>query len=273
MDNKNLSLAVAHSKKIIIIGVAIFIALILIFSSAKSVPAGFVGIKTQFSAVVGSQLLSGLHFKVPFVQEIETMDVRIQKTESDSVAASKDLQTVTSKIAVNFSVNPASAGQLYKDVGTNFKSVIIEPAIQEVVKMVTAQFTAEELIARRGEVSQKMTKFLTEKISKKGIIINDFNVLNFDFSPEFNKAIELKQVAQQQALKAQQDLERIKIESEQKIVQAKAEAESLKIQKQEITADMLKLREIEAQMEAIKKWDGKLPSYTGEGTPFINLKP
>ena len=200
------------------------------------------------------------------------MDTRIQKIEADAFAASKDLQTVTSKIAVNFSINPQQAGDLYKEVGVNFKSVIIEPAVQEVVKMATAQYTAEELIAKRGEVSAKMTQFLAEKISKKGIIINDFNVLNFEFSQDFNKAIEQKQIAQQQALKAGQDLERIRIEAEQKIVQAKAEAESLKLQKQEITSEMLELRKIEAQLKAIEKWDGKLPQYSGgSAIPFIDV--
>jgi regulator of protease activity HflC (stomatin/prohibitin superfamily) len=273
MQNIKIDNAFSMYKKITIGIIVAFVVIVLISLSTKSIPSGFVGIKTQFSAVTGNQLYAGLHFKIPFIQDIEALDCRIQKTEASAIAASKDLQTVTSKIAVNFSVNPAKSTQLFKEVGTNYKMVIIEPAIQEVVKMVTAQFTAEELIARRGEVSQKMTKFLSDKISAKGIIVNDFNVLNFDFSPEFNKAIELKQVAQQQALKAQQDLERIKIEADQKIVQAKAEAESLKIQKQEITADLLRLREIEAELAAIAKWDGKLPTYTGEGTPFINIKP
>jgi len=258
--------------KYIIWAVIAVLAIALIASSSKAVPAGFVGVRTQFGAVTGGSLSAGLNFKVPFMQKIELMDTRIQKIEADAFAASKDLQIVTSKIAVNFSINPQQAGDLYKEVGVNFKSVIIEPAVQEVVKMATAQYTAEELIAKRGEVSAKMTQFLSEKISKKGIIINDFNVLNFEFSQDFNKAIEQKQIAQQQALKAGQDLERIRIEAEQKIVQAKAEAESLKLQKQEITSEMLQLRKIEAQLKAIEKWDGKLPQYNGsDAVPFIDV--
>jgi regulator of protease activity HflC (stomatin/prohibitin superfamily) len=258
--------------KYIIWAIIAVLVIAIIASSSKSVPAGFVGVRTQFGAVSGGSLSAGLNFKIPFMQKIELMDTRIQKIEADAFAASKDLQIVTSKIAVNFSINPQQAGDLYKEVGINFKSVIIEPAVQEVVKMATAQYTAEELIAKRGEVSAKMTQFLSEKISKKGIIINDFNVLNFEFSQDFNKAIEQKQIAQQQALKAGQDLERIRIEAEQKIVQAKAEAESLKLQKQEITAEMLELRTIEAKLKAIEKWDGKLPQYNGgNAIPFIDV--
>ena len=266
MNNKNKLI-----KNITVYSIIAILVIIALFSSLKSIPSGFVGIKTQFSAVIGKPLDPGLNFNIPFIQNIETMDCRIQKLEAEAVAASKDMQTVTSKIAVNFSINPAEAAGLYKEVGKNYTVVLVEPAVQEVVKMITAQYTAEELIAKRSEVSNKMTEFLNEKISKKGLLINDFNVLNFEFSVEFNKAIELKQVAQQQALKAQQDLERIKIEAEQKVVQAQAEADALKIQKQEITAELLRLREIEAQLKAIEKWDGKLPLYTGDGTPFIDL--
>lgn len=255
----------------VIIGIFVLAAL---FSATTAVPTGFVGIRTQFGAIAGNALPAGLNLKIPFIQNIETLDCRIQKIEAEAIAASKDLQTVTSKIAVSFAINPKQAVSLYKNVGITYKNVIIEPAIQEVVKMVTAQFTAEELIAKRGEVSTKMTKALNDKIIKKGMVINDFNVINFDFSPEFNKAIELKQVAQQQALKAEQDLGRIKIEAEQKIVQAQAEASSLKLQKQEISAELLRLREIEAQLKAIDKWDGKLPTYTGgDSVPFIDINP
>jgi len=232
MKNANTPEATKKGAKTIILIALIAIAILLLgFSSARSVPSGFVGIRTQFSAVIGVPLSPGLNLKLPLMQDIELMDCRIQKIEADSFAASSDLQIVTSKIAVNFSINPAMVQSLFQEVGTNYRSVVIDPAVQEVVKMVTAQYTAENLIAQRGEVSQKMTEMLTAKISSKGIIINDFNVLNFDFSEEFNNAIEQKQIAQQQALKAQQDLARIKIEAEQKIVQAQAEAESLKLQK------------------------------------------
>ncbi|MBE6904350.1 MAG: prohibitin family protein [Ruminococcaceae bacterium] len=258
--------------KIIVTVIIILALIILALASVKTIPAGFVGIRTQFSAVTGGYVPAGLNFKIPFIQDIVPVDCRIQKIEADSTAPSRDLQNITSKIAVNFSIDTAMATTLYKDVGVNYRAVIIDPAVQEVVKMVTAQFTAEELISKRSEVSNLMTEGLTSKISSKGIIIHDFNVINFEFSDEFDKAIEAKQVAQQQALKAEQDLARIQIEAQQKIVQAQAEAEALKLQKQEITEELLELRKIEAQLSAIEKWDGKLPTYNGsDAVPFIDI--
>lgn len=258
--------------KIITAAIIVILILIALFGSTRTIPAGFVGVRTQFGAVSGNPAPAGLNFKIPFIQHIDAVDCRIQKLEADSTAASKDMQTVTSKIAVNFSINPSMATNLYKEVGLNYRSVIIDPAVQEIVKMITAQFTAEELISRRSEVSAQMTKSLTEKISNRGITVNDFNVINFEFSEEFNKAIEAKQVAQQQALKAEQDLSRVQIEAKQKIAQAQAEAESLRLQKQEITSELLELRKIEAQLKAIEKWDGKLPTYSGsDAVPFIDI--
>lgn len=271
MEKKKLSRRIVWGSAAVVIGL---ILVIVIMNCFRSVPTGFVGVRTQFGAVVGNELSAGLQFKVPFIQDIEIIDCRTQKIEADANAASKDLQNVSSKIAVNFAVNPESAVELYKQIGNNYKIVVIDPAVQEVVKMITAQFTAEEIITKRSEVSMKMTDLLSEKISADGIIVEAFNVINFDFSDEFNKAIENKQIAQQQALKAEQDLNRIKIEAEQKIVQAKAEADALKLQKQEITQDLLELRRIEAQLKAIEKWDGQLPSYTGgDAIPFIEVQP
>ena len=249
-------------RNLVIGSLIVIVLIILAATSFRSVPTGFVGVRTQFGAVIGKELSPGLQVKVPFIQDIEIIDCRTQKIEADANAASKDLQNVSSKIAVNFAVNTESAVNLYKQIGSNYRSVVIDPAVQEVVKIIT----------KRSEVSMKMTDLLDEKISQNGIEIEAFNVINFDFSEEFNKAIENKQIAQQQALKAEQDLNRIKIEAEQKIVQAKAEADALKLQKQEITSDLLELRRIEAQLKAIEKWNGELPTYNGgDAVPFIEI--
>ena len=254
---------------------AVIIVLILLLATGMfvTIPAGFVGVKTQFGAVTGNELQPGLQFKIPFIQNINKIDCRIQKIEVATSAASKDLQTVTSKVAVNFAVRADKATELFQEVGRNYESVIIEPAIFETVKMATSQYTAEELLSKRNEVSSSMLKSLTEKVDARGINVIDVNVVDFDFSTEFNYAIEQKQVAQQNALKASQDLERVKIEAEQKVVQAKAEADALKLQKEEITKELLELRNIEAKLEAIQKWDGKLPTYMGsDDVPFINIR-
>lgn len=236
------------------------------------VSPGHRGVIVQLGAVKPNVLSEGIHFRVPIIQKIEQLDCRIQKEEVKAGAASKDLQQVTSKIAINYRVDGNMAAKLYRNVGFTYPQTIIAPAIQESMKSVTARYTAEELITKRQDVSVEVKNKLDSKIEQYGIIVDNFNIVNFDFSDEFNKAIESKQTAEQLALKAKRDLERVKIEAEQQITSAKAEAESLKVQKQEVTPELIKLREIEMQREAIKRWDGKLPTYTGDGVPFIQVK-
>jgi regulator of protease activity HflC (stomatin/prohibitin superfamily) len=138
-------------------------------------------------------------------------------------------------------------------VGKNYKDTIIEPAIQEAVKAVTAKYTAENLIVKRDNVSQSINKTLKSKLNDYGISIKSVNIKNFDFSDRFTNAVESKQEAEQLALKSKQDLERIKTEAEQKIETAKAEAESLRIQKEQITSELIELRKVENQSKAIQK--------------------
>lgn len=251
--------------------IAVIVILFLtVFSFWAVVPAGHRGVLLQFGAVAGV-LDEGIHARLPVVQKVNLFDVRVQKEETEAAAASRDLQTVTSRIAVNYHVKPEAVGELYQKVGKGYAATIVAPAVQEAVKSVTAGYTAEELITKRQDVSSEIKDVLAAKLVPYGIVVDGFNVINFDFSQEFNKAIEAKQTAEQLALKAQRDLERIKIEAEQKVTQAKAEAEALRIQKQEVTPELLRLREIEAQMKAIEKWDGRLPSVTGGAVPFVQV--
>lgn len=260
------------------------LAIMLAFSSISSVGVGEVGIKTRFGAVVGKPLNSGIQFRIPFIEKINIIDTKIKKIEVDAASASKDLQTVSSKIAVNYQVSLTDADSLFKEVGINYQDIIIAPAIQESVKAATALYTAEELITKRSEVSQKMQENLNNKIESRGLNVASFNIINFDFSQAFNAAIEAKQVAQQEVLKAEQELAKVKVEAEKKVTQAnadaeakvanaKAEAESLRLQRQEITPELLKLREIEVQSKIADKWNGALPTYmTGEnGISLFNI--
>ncbi len=209
-------------------------------------------------------LNEGLQFKIPFIEDIIPVDVKVQKSETDATAASKDLQTISSTIALNYHIDPGEVNTVYQKIGIFFKDRVIDPAVQESVKAVAAEFTAEELITRRSEVSQKIEDTLKERLLAYNIITDEFNILDFSFSREFNAAIEAKQTAEQQALKAKRDLERIKIEAEQKIAQAKAEAESQRIQRETITPTLLQLR-------AIEKWDGQFPQVIGGAMPFIDV--
>lgn len=238
------------------------------------VPAGHRGVISTFGKVDEVVLGEGIHPRIPLVQNVSLVDVRIQKIETPSIAASRDLQTVNSVVALNFHIIPTEVAKVYRDIGPMIGERIINPAVQEVIKAITAQYTAEELISRRSEVKDKTSAMLSERLVRFGVAVDEFSITNFDFSKVFNEAIEAKTTADQLKLKAERDLERIRIEAEQKVATAKAEAESLRLQKQEVTAELLRLREIENQTKAIEKWDGKLPTFSGSGaTPFISVQP
>lgn len=258
--------------KIISVVAAVLIVLILGSNSFVSVEYGHVGLYKTFGKLNDNTLTPGIHFKIPFIQTVIQVNTQVTKAETDTSASSKDLQPVSTHVAVNYSVNKASAYNLMNNIGGNFDNVIINPAIQEIVKEVTARYPAEDLITRRDVVSGEISEHLTTRLAKYDLIVNDINIVNFKFSEAFNQSIEAKQVAQQQALKAENDLRRIEIEAKQKIAQAQAEAESLRLKKQEVTPELVQLKQIEVQEKALEKWNGALPSVTGGATPFIDIQ-
>ncbi len=253
-------------------GLLLFALLLLTFTAFYTIQAGHRGVLLTFGKPSMNSINEGLHIKIPIAQTIKKMEVRKQKIEVTADSASKDLQDVQTIIALNFHLSASQVPKLYQEIGTDYINRIINPAIQESVKATTAKFTAEELITRRSEVRNSIREFITEKLKKYYVIVDDFNIVNFQFSDEFDKAIEAKVTAEQLKLKAIVDLERIKVEKQQKITQAEAEAEALRIQKQVITSELIKLRQIEMMMAAIDKWDGKMPEATA-GMPFIDITP
>ncbi|MCU0577074.1 MAG: prohibitin family protein [Desulfobacterota bacterium] len=234
--------------------------------------AGERGVVLNFGAVQDKVLEEGLHFRIPIMQKIILMDVKVQKATTDAVAASSNLQDVSSTVAINYHIVPDKAQIVYQTIGMQFKERIIDPAVLEVVKAVTARYSAEELITKRTAVSDAMRTNLTQRLMVHNIAVDAFSIVGFSFSKIFMEAIESKQTAEQLALKAQRDLERIKIEAEQKITAAKAEAESLRLQRANISLDLIELRKVEANLKAIEKWNGILPQVTGAGAvPFIGV--
>jgi prohibitin 2 len=255
---------------LVIIGILIII--LLFFRPFVQIGAGERGVVLNFGAVQDVVLDEGLHFRVPIMQTVIPMDVKVQKSESEAAAASSDLQDVSSKVALNYHIIPDKANVVYQTLGVSFKERIIDPAVHEVVKAVTAKYTAEELITKRPAVSDAMKTALTERLLMHNIAVDAFSIVGFSFSKIFMEAIESKQTAEQLALKAKRDLERIKIEADQKITAAKAEAESLRLQRANISTDLIELRKIEANLKAIEKWNGILPQVTGAGAvPFIGV--
>ena len=244
----------------------------LFFHPWVQVGAGERGVVLNFGAVQDTVLGEGLHFRMPIMQKVAIMDVKVQKAVTDAVSGSADLQDVTSSVALNYHVIPDKANVVYQTLGVEFKERIIDPAIQEVMKAVSARYSAEELITKRAAVSEAMRANLAERLLEYNIAVDAFSIVSFSFSKVFAEAIEAKQTAEQLALKAKRDLDRIRIEAEQTITAAKAEAESLRLQKANISTDLIELRKIEANLKAIEKWNGILPQVTGGGAiPFIGV--
>lgn len=188
-------------------------------------------------------------------------------------ASSRDLQKVSNlKISVNYNVSKNSANQLYRNVGTDYKTIVLEPAIYEAIKSTIANYTAEELITKRDEVSALALEALYNRVNDKGIYITALSIADLSFSPEFDAAIEAKQIVEQQTKQAEYELEKAKIENEKAIENAKAEAEVMRQQNAQITEQTLRLKELEIQQAFIEKWNGQLSTYSmGNSVPFINI--
>jgi len=245
-------------------GALIVLVIVLLLMAGFTVPAGRVGVVTKFGAV-NRVAYPGFGWKIPFVESVKKMDVRTVKNQVDAAAASKDLQVVTAIIAVNYHLDGQYATNVYQSVGMEYDEVLIDPAVQNTLKAVTAKFTAEELITKRAEVSILAQKALEEEMSSYHIVIENFNIINFDFSPEYNKAIEDKQVAQQSVQTAQQNLARARVEAQAKVVEAQGQADA-----QAALKNTGALSPEYLQYLALTKWNGILPIFTS-GTPFIDI--
>ena len=280
--------------KIVILAIAALLLVILVADCFATVPVGSTGILLTFGKVEeGKALSEGLHVKLPLVQRIVPMDNRVQKLELNTEAFSKDIQTVSATLAVNYRLQAEKSFAIYKTHGTQYEQNIIVPAAHEVLKSVCAQYTAEELISKRAESSDMMRDELDAKLSGMGITVTDFNIIDFDFSDEFINAVEAKQVAEQVKKKAATENETAIAQAEREkqvtIKQSEAEAERVRIEAEaqaqstliaaQAQADAVKLA---ADAEAYRmqsegryvtaplidkilaeNWDGKLPSVVG----------
>lgn len=216
----------------------------------------------------------GIHLIIPIAEGVRTLDVTTQKEEVPAAAASKDLQDVAATVAINYTLDPLKVNVIWREFRNEYSSRIIAPAIQEAVKAATAKFTAEELVTKRSEVKNLIVEELRTGLSLNNIAVKEVYITDFRFSEQFNVAIEAKVQAEQQALKAQNDLERVKFEAEQKIAQAQAEAESIRLQSD--AADnprYVELKQLEVALEYAKKWNGNLPQnlYGSAPIPFIDV--
>lgn len=262
-DELNIPKIAAHA-------VIAIIVLIVLFGTVVLVPAGHEGVETRFGAVVGV-MNPGIHVKLPLFEGVTTMNTQTQIAQTDATAASDDLQQVTATVAVNFHVNPEDAATIYQNLGTQYQTTIIDPAIQESIKSVTANYTAEQLITERETVRDDILSLLTSKMEPYGIHLDALNIVNFAFSDSFNTAIEAKVTAQQNALTAQNQVAQATAQASSTIIAAEAQAKAIEIQAQAINsqggADYVEL-------QAITKWNGAYPTtYLGSSSalPIINI--
>jgi regulator of protease activity HflC (stomatin/prohibitin superfamily) len=286
------SLMLPPSRRTIVWAAAAVVVLLAIylFEPFVIVRAGFRGVLLNFGAVQSQSLSPGLHVVTPIVQSIVQIDTRIQLTQTVEDAASKDLQDVHTTVATNWSIDPEAAPQLYQTIGTveQILDRLIAPAVANTIKAVTARFDAEELITKRDQVADQTLTGLRRYLEPYHVSVAAMNIINFAFSPDFSKAIESKQVAQQRALQAQYELDQKRVSAQERVVEAEAaanaqvaqargEAQSIVLKAQaqadantqiakSLSPDILRWR-------AVSTWDGKLPSFLGASTPvpFIGM--
>lgn len=248
-------------KGTIIAIIAAVAVIIIVAASVTIIPAGNTGVVLTFGKASQTPMQEGLNFKIPFIQRVVVISNKIQKEEIEANAVSKDLQTVNSNIAVNYRVATMESANVYKNIGKDYESIILLPAVQESMKSVSARYTAEELITMRAQVGEEIKESLIEKVSEYGITIEKFNIVNFDFTDEFNAAIEAKQVAEQNLIKTKTEQEQaiVVAEAEAEVIRKKAEAQA---EANRMISDSLTPEVVE--YEKVQKWNGELPISTGE---------
>lgn len=237
-------------RKVAII-VAAVLVVITLFTSVRTIGTGEIGVVTQYGKVSGRELTEGLSFVMPWgLNNVAVYDVKVQKEAVQASAASKDLQDVTSEIVLNYNLERGSVSRIHQTVGVQYVDRIVIPAINEVFKAASAEYTASELITERSKLKASAQKTLSDRLSPYGIKVSQLSIVDFKFSASFGKAIEEKQVAQQNAERAKFNLDA-----------ARTDAEAQAAQSQTLTDQYLK-------KQAIEKWDGKMPTYSGSGTVF-----
>jgi len=264
---------------VILVAIVAIITLVIIHNGVRTIDTGERGVLLHYGALdSGLPLKPGFYVVNPFIDSVVPVDVRIKVVSTVATAASKDLQDVSAKIAVNYHPDPDSVGKIYQTLGLNFPVTVIAPAIQESVKQVTAQYTAEQLITKRDEVKNKIENSIQSRMRPYGIVIDQVSITDFTFSQSFSDAIEAKVRAAQEVLTEQNVLQKTKIIAEQKVAtasgnrnstiqEAQGKAESIRIIQEQLAKSPLYVQYLVAS-----EWDGQLPKIMGANTdPLITL--
>jgi regulator of protease activity HflC (stomatin/prohibitin superfamily) len=232
------------------------------------VPAGHRGVQVTMGTVNPIALESGWQFVNP-ISNVKDVNVQIQRgTMEGAAAGTKDLQQVHTDIVVNYRLSPDKVALIYRDFGLNIVDKVLQPALNEAFKSVTGHYTSEELITKRDEVSQAILQQVRTKVAQFDINIDNVSLVNFGFSKAYQEAIEQKVIATQQKQKAEQDLERIKVEAASRIAQAEGEAKAIAIQASAIQSQG---GQAYVQLQWIDKWDGKMPNTVVNGSQGMML--
>lgn len=254
--------------KFVIIAVIVLLVGIIGANCFTIVDAGHTGVIVTLGKVNEGVLQEGIHVKAPFIQKIIKIDNRIVKLEVDTEAFSKDLQTVTTTIAINYRVDTSKSYSIYKNIGANYEQVLVTPAVNEVLKAITAKYTAEESVTNRTLISDGLIKGLNEKLNAIGLYVTDVNIINFDFSEAFIDAIEEKQVAEQKLLKAETEkqtaITNAEAEAQATKIKADAEAEANNKIKNSLNDDIIRSKFYD-------KWDGRLPEAMGSDSIITSI--
>jgi len=276
VKKKNDDIGVEFHPAPLVIGLFFTVLFWVLSNSIGSLQAGNRGVVLRFGAVTGRTLGEGIYMVTPFVESVEIMSVQVEAYSAEAEAVSKDLQQVKTTVTLNYALDPVKVGTVYQTLGRNYEDRIIKPAIQESVKASTAQYDAESLVSKRAIVKQTIQDSLKVRLATHGILVDQISITDFQFTADFMKAVEEKVTATQLAMKAKNDLERIRMEAQQKVVTAQAEAESLRIQKEQVTPQLIALRQLDVQRTAIAKWNGALPTYlmmggSGGAVPVMDI--
>lgn len=255
-------------KRAIVVVVIAIVAIVLLVNCFTIVSPGHTGVVVTMGSVQEGVLSEGIHFKAPFVQSVEDIDNRIQKLEVNTEAFSKDLQSVSTVLAINYRVDSAKSYSIFKNIGADYENVLVVPAVNEVLKAIVSEYTAEQSVTNRILISEGLVTGLNEKLNEIGLYITDVNIVDFDFSDAFINAIEEKQVAQQQLLKAETEkqtaITNAQAAAEAAKIKAEGEAEANKKINESLTDKVIKNKTID-------KWDGKLPKVSGGDGTIIDI--
>lgn len=255
---------------LVIGAVILLVGMIMLFASTAIVPTGHIGVVTLYSKVQDKYLDAGFHWIKPFVEDVHDVDIRTQKYANTVEGSAKDLQIVNITMSINYQIKPDKVTELYAKVGADYSNIILNPALQSSLKASMAQFTAEEMITKRTEVSNTITKELNERLDEY-FNISAVNLENIDFTEEYNKAIEAKTTNQQKAEAEKAKLEITKVQNEQKINTAEAEAKVRELQSKSVTDKSLEQLRLEIQREMVSRWNGVLPQYVLGENPNMLL--